>query len=162
MRRKTSGAPTEIDEIDRIALGSWKNEETYWKGLVEGKKLHHLGEPDTIRNALRDRLALGPVVFAGRPPGLSRLSDFIMAKTATFLTNRTLHRVSFDLTNLENLSGEIGEGLFAIFELKLVVGNGDLFEKTSFYEGGKYLNWKRTRLRRRISDILSASEAVES
>ena len=136
VRRKTSGAPTDPDEIDRIALGSWKNEETFWKGLVDGKRLHHLAEPDSARNALRDRLAIGHVVFAGRPRAVAEFSAFIKDKTATFLNSETLRRISFDLTNIRNLAGGLGEGYFAIFELKLVMGSDTLFGKTSFYEDG--------------------------
>jgi hypothetical protein len=53
-----------------------------------------------------------------------------------------------------NLSGRVGQGIFAIFELKLVAGKDSLFRKTSFYEGGKYLNWKWEDLRRHIAAIL--------
>jgi hypothetical protein len=49
-----------------LALGPWRNEETFWKALVERKRLPHLGHPFG-RSPVRDRLALGPVVFAGAP-----------------------------------------------------------------------------------------------
>ena len=159
MQNESSGGPP---NPNKVALGSWQNEETFWKGLVERKKLPHLGDPDTERNALRDRLAIGPAVFAGRPTGVAALEAFIKDETTSFLTRSTLCRISFDLTNIKNLSGGLGQGLFVVFELNLVVGTDSLFEKTSFYEAGKYLNWKRANLRQHISDILSASEAVES
>jgi hypothetical protein len=80
----STGDPVNPDKIDKIALGSWQNEETFWKGLVERKKLHHLGDPDTTRNALRDKLAIGHVVFSSRPAELTALISFIKEKTQLF------------------------------------------------------------------------------
>ena len=160
--RSSMGYLVDPDTIDKIALGSWQNEETFWKGLVERKKLHHLGDPDPVRNSLRDRLAIGHTVFAGRPRGLAELTAFIKDETARFLDKETLRRISFDLTNIETLSGGLGEGFFVIFELKRVVGSDSLFGKTSFYEAGKYLNWKRVDLRQHIDAILAASEEIDS
>ena len=93
---------------------------------------------------------------------MAEFSAFIKDKTATFLNSETLRRISFDLTNIRNLSGGLGEGHFVIFELKLVIGSDTLFGKTSFYEDGVYLNWKRADLRVHISDILAAGEGRNS
>jgi hypothetical protein len=145
----------DIKTIDRIALGPWRNEDTFWLGLVEAKKLHHLGDLDPKGSALRNRLALGPLVFAGRPDTSDPdFFPFIERRTREFLTSDSIVRIAFDLTSMKTLSGRLGDGYFAIFELKLVQQQEELFLKTSFYEGGKYLKKKRGDLRKHVADIL--------
>src|SRR6266566_9041122 len=59
-----------------LALGSWQNDDTFWNALVERKKLPHFGYPMGL-SPLRDRLALGPVVFAGAPDAADGLADYL-------------------------------------------------------------------------------------
>jgi hypothetical protein len=130
--------------IEKVALGPWRNEDTFWRGLVEKKRLPHLGDPDPARNALRDRLALGHLVFAGRP----ELPDveFVKARILAFLAQENLRRIYFDITNIRRLSGQLGDGYFVRFELQKVLDSQRLFVITSFYESGKYLRMRKAGL----------------
>src|SRR5260370_3930834 len=118
----------DISKIDRVALGPWRNEDTFWVKLVEAKKLPHLGDPVPNGSALRNRLALGPAVFADRPEASDPdFFPFLERRIRQFLTSGRIVRVSFDLTNMKGLSGRLGEGYFAVSELKLIAQTSSLF-----------------------------------
>ncbi len=145
----------DVTKIDKIALGPWRNEATFWVGLVEKKKLHHLGDPDPTRNALRDKLAIGHLVFARRPdPTDPAFLPFLETGIRDFMTSGRLHRIYFDITNMKTLSGSLGDGYWASFELKLIYQRAELLIITSFYQGGNYLKMKRDALKRHLADIL--------
>jgi hypothetical protein len=120
--------------------------------LVEGKTLHHLGFKRGV-SVLRDRLALGEVLFAGAPEGMA-LFKFIDDRAREFLNGGRLKRIYFDITNMDTLSGALGEGRFAFAELKLISEADSLFRITSFYKDGKYIRTTRAVLRRTVSKLL--------
>ncbi len=132
-----------------LALGPWQNEETFWQALVERKKLPHLGHP-VGHSPVRDRLALGPVVFAGAPDAAADLAGylaFIERRTNEYLKGDHLRRISFDITRMAGLTGRLGDGFFAVRELAFVLTNDDLFRKTSWYQDGRHLRMARVQLR---------------
>ncbi len=138
-----------------LALGPWQNEDTFWKGLVERKKLPHLGHPISGR-PVRDRLALGPVVFADAPdPGdsLAAYLAFIARRTNEYLKGNHLHRISFDVTGMDQLTGRLGDGYFAVRELAFVLADDNVFRKTSWYEHGRYLRMAGERLRAYLRNL---------
>jgi hypothetical protein len=159
----TSGLPPDtgivptIDatKVEKVALGPFGpgNEQSFWVSLVEGKKLHHLGFKKGI-SALRDRLALGEVLFSGSPEGMA-LFPFIEDKTRAFLTSGKLKRIYFDLTNMDTLSGLLGEGRLAFLELQLISDTDALFRITSFYQDGKYIRATLAALRTIVSNLLA-------
>ena len=63
-----------------------------------------------------------------------------------------LKRIYFDLTNLDSLSGSLGEGRFAFVELKLISDTDTLFRITSFYKDGKSVRGAREKLRALTAD----------
>ena len=144
----------DITKVDKVALGPFGsgNEHSFWVALVEGKKLHHLGFKRGV-SALRDRLALGEILLRGAPDGAA-LFKFINAKTREFLTSGRLKRIYFDVTNLDTLSGSLGEGRFAFVELKLISDTGALFRITSFYKHGKYIRATLEKLHTLVSALL--------
>jgi hypothetical protein len=145
----------DIATIDKVALGPFgeKNEQSFWVALVEGKKLHHLGFRKADASAVRNSLALGEILFRGGPGGMAQFL-FIESKTREFLTSGRLKRIYFDITNMNTLSGAVGEGRFAFIELKLILDSDALFRITSFYKDGKYIRTKRTKMRKRITKLL--------
>jgi hypothetical protein len=148
-------APIDITKIDKVALGPFgkKNERSFWVALVEGKRLHHLGFRKADASALRNRLALGETLFQGGPGGMAQF-PFIENRTRGFLTSGRLKRIYFDITNLDTLSGAVGEGRFAFYELKLIADNDPLFRITSFYKNGRYVRTTHAKLRTMISLLL--------
>jgi hypothetical protein len=120
--RLVSNARIDITTIDKVALGPFgkRNEQSFWVALVERKKLHHLGFLKADVSSLRNSLALGELLFHGGPGGMAQF-QFIEDKTRQFLTSGRLKRIYFDITNLDMLSGSVGEGRFAFIELKLIL-----------------------------------------
>jgi hypothetical protein len=138
-----------------LALGSWRNEETFWKALVERKRLPHLGHPFG-HSPVRDRLALGPVVFAGAPDAgddLVAYLAFIEGRTKEYLKGNHLRRISFDITGVARLTGRLGDGFFVVRELAFVLAEDDLFRKTSWYQDGRYLRMARGPLRNYLQSL---------
>ncbi len=126
----------------RIALGPWRNEQTFWIELVEKRRLCHLGYPMGT-SSLRDALALGPAVFSGRPlPTTFRLVPFIESRIETYLESEAIQRVYFDVTGMKELTGEHGDGYFAFFELDLVLRNETVLKQTRFFEDGMQIRLK--------------------
>jgi hypothetical protein len=121
--------------------------------LVEGKKLHHLGFRKADASELRNSLALGEVLFHGGPGGMAQF-PFVENTIREFLTSGRLKRIYFDITNLDTLSGSVGEGRFAFIELKLILETDALFRITSFYKDGKYIRAPREKLRTMVSKLL--------
>lgn len=146
---------TNIAMIEKVALGPFGegNEQSFWVALVEGKRLHHLGFRKADASALRNKLALGEVLFHGGPGGLAQF-PFIEGESRKFLTERKLKRLYFDITNMDTLSGTLGEGRFAFIELKMILDNENLFRITSFYKDGKYIRTTREKMRLMISKLL--------
>lgn len=129
-----------------LALGSWQNEDTFWKELVERKKLPHLGYPLGL-SLLRDRLALGSVVFAGAADAGDGLADylaFIEGRTKHYLKGDHVRRISFDVTGMARLTGRLGDGFFAVRELAFVLAEDDMFRKTSWHQDGRHLRMAKT------------------
>ena len=145
----------DLTAIDRVALGPFgqRNEHSFWVALVEAKKLHHLGFRKADASGLRNSLALGEFLFHDGPGGMAQFS-FIENKIREFLTSGRLKRIYFDITNLDKLSGSIGEGRFAFVELKLILETDSLFRITSFYKDGKYIRTTREKRRTMISKLL--------
>ena len=138
-----------------LALGSWQNEDTFWKALVERKKLPHLGHP-IGRSPVRDRLALGPVVFADAPDAAADLPGylaFIERRTKEYLKGDHLRRTYFDVTGMARLTGRLGDGFFAVREFAFVLTEDDLFRKTSWYQDRCYLRLPRERLRQHLRGL---------
>jgi hypothetical protein len=148
-------ARIDITTIDKVALGSFGkgNEQSFWVALVERKKLHHLGFMKADAPSLRNSLALGELLFHGGPGGMAQF-QFIEDKTRQFLTSGRLKRVYFDITNLDTLSGSVGEGRFAFVELKLILDTDSLFRITSFYKDGKYIRTTLEKMRTIVSTLL--------
>jgi hypothetical protein len=148
-------ARTDITTIDKVALGPFgkENEQSFWVALVEGKKLPHLGFRKADASALRNNLALGEILFHGGPGGMAQF-QFIEDKTREFLTRGRLKRIYFDITNLDSLSGAVGEGRFAFIELKLTSDIDALFRITSLYKDGKYIRTTRDKMRAIVSELL--------
>jgi hypothetical protein len=148
-------ARLDITTIDKVALGPFgeSNERSFWVALVEGKKLHHLGFQKADASALRNSLALGEVLFHGGPGGMAQFS-FVEDTIREFLTSGRPKRIYFDITNLDTLSGSVGEGRFAFFELKLILETDALFRITSFYKDGRYIRTTREKMRTRVSNLL--------
>jgi hypothetical protein len=92
-------------------------------------------------------------LLRGAPDGAA-LFQFITDKTRAFLTSGRLKRIYFDVTNLDTLSGSLGERRFAFVELKLISDTDSLFRITSFYEHGKYIRATREKLRALVSALL--------
>ncbi len=148
-------ASLDINTIVKVALGPFgvRNERSFWVALVEGKKLHHLGYQREDASELRNRLALGDILFHDGPDGMEQF-EFIDHETRHFLTSGNLQRIYFDITNMDTLSGKIGEGRFAFVELKLILDNASLFRITSFYLEGKYIRTTLKKRQRLISTLL--------
>jgi hypothetical protein len=147
--------PIDIAAIDKVALGPFGegNERSFWVALVEGKRLHHLGFRKADASPLRNKLALGEVLFQGGPGGLAQI-QFIEDESRKSLMKAKLKRLYFDLTNMDTLSGTLGEGRFAFIELKMIFENEALFRITSFYKNGKYIRVTREKLRLMVSELL--------
>lgn len=145
----------DITTIDKVALGPFgkRNEYSFWIALVEGKKLRHLGFRKSDASTLRNNLALGEFLFHGGPGGMAQF-PFIENKIREFLTSGRLKRIYFDITNLEKLSGSIGEGRFAFFELKIILETDSLFRIASFYKDGQYIRTTREMMRTLVSKLL--------
>lgn len=145
----------DISAVDKVALGPFgtANEESFWVALVEGKKLHHLGYVKAGASVLRNSLALGEILFRDSPEGIA-LFQFIEDKLREFLTSGRLKRIYFDTTNMDTLSGTIGEGRFAFVELKLIYESDALFRITSFYRGGRYIRTTREKMRGIVRQLL--------
>jgi hypothetical protein len=125
--------------LDKLALGPWQNEDTFWIALVERKQLPHLGHP-AGRGSVRDRLALGPVVFADAPEASDDLAAylaFIERRTREYLKRDHLRRIFFDVTGMARLTGRLGDGYFAVREWAFVLTERDLFQKTWWYQDGR-------------------------
>jgi hypothetical protein len=148
-------ASPDIPTIDKVALGPFgvRNERSFWLALVEGKKLYHLGYKSEDASPLRNSLALGELLFCDGPGEMEQF-EFIVQKTRKFLTSGNLKRIYFDITNMDTLSGKIGEGRFAFVELKLILDNAELFQITSFYLEGKYIRTTLEAQRRIVSKLL--------
>ncbi|MDY3563012.1 Hint domain-containing protein [Gemmata sp. JC673] len=125
---------------EAIALGPWKNLESFWKKLVEGKRLHHLGEPDDLTNALQAELALGPKIFgvSGKtwPADTQEVMKIVKPKTNELINSKTLKSIHFDTTNMNKMSGRLNEGYYAFYELKIILNNPAALKKTTFYVNG--------------------------
>jgi hypothetical protein len=147
--------PIDIAAIDQVALGPFgeRNEQSFWIALVEGKRLHHLGFRKADAPALRNKLALGEVLFHGGPGGLAQF-QFIEDESRRFLTTGKLKRLYFDITNMDTLSGSVGEGRFAFIELKMILETENLFRITSFYKDGKYIRTTHDKSRLMVSKLL--------
>ena len=145
----------DIATIDKVALGPFgeANEQSFWVALVEGKKLHHLGFKKAGASALRNNLALGEILFQGGPGGLDQF-QFIEGEIRRFLTSGRLKRVYFDITNMDTLSGLLGEGRFSFIELKIISDIEDLFRITSFYKDGKFIRTSRDKMRMLVHKLL--------
>lgn len=141
--------------IDKVALGPFgkRNEQSFWVALVEGKKLPHLGFVKADAPALRNSLAFGGILFHAGPGGMAQF-QFIEDKIREFLTSGKLKRIYFDITNMDMLSGTVGEGRFAFVELKLISDTDSLFRITTFYKDGKYVRTTRERMRAIVSQLL--------
>jgi len=150
-----SDARKDTTTIDKVALGSFgqENEQSFWLALVEGKRLPHLGFRKADASVLRNDLALGELLFHGGPGGMAQF-QFIEEKTQEFLTSGRLKRIYFDLTNLDTLSGLVGEGRFAFVELKLIFDSGTLFRITSFYKDGTYIRTTHEKMRTIVAKLL--------
>jgi hypothetical protein len=148
-------ASLDITTIKRVALGPFgaRNERSFWLALVEGKKLYHLGYKREDASPLRNSLALGELLFRDGPEGMEQF-EFIDQKTRHFLTSGNLQRIYFDITNMDTMSGKIGEGRFAFVELKFILDNEALFRITSFYLEGKYIRTTLEARRRLLSKLL--------
>lgn len=130
----------EPGKVYKVTLGPFgvRNAFSFWIALVEGKKLHHLGYKRADATPLRNRLALGELLFADGPGGLEQFG-FIEERTRDFLTRGSLSRIYFDVTNMDSLSGKLGKGRFAFAELKLILENDHLFRIAAFYLRGKHI-----------------------
>jgi hypothetical protein len=138
---------------NRIALGPWRNEKTFWVDLVEKRRLVHFGFR-MGRNELRDALAIGPAVFSGRPrPTTSGLVRFIESRTKRYLEGKGIRRIYFDVTTMKKLTGEHGDGYFAFFELDLLLRTTRLLNRTRFFENGRPLPWKGQELIRYLRSL---------
>jgi hypothetical protein len=148
-------ARLDITTIDKVVLGPFgkSNEHSFWVAWVEGKKLPHLGFRKADASALRNSLALGEVLFHGGPGEMAQF-PFVENTIREFLTSGSLKRIYFDITNLDTLSGSVGEGRFAFVELKLILETDTLFRITSFYKNGKFIRTTREKMRTIISKLL--------
>ena len=130
----------------RITLGRWENEITFWRLLVEQRRLHHLGSRmETPTSGIRDRLALGDELFQGVDDfPLDQAEYEVLKRTEEFLHSPRLRRIYFDVTNIHLASRTYripSYGYFARKELELVVVDPVLFRKSCFFENGTPL-WR--------------------
>ena len=148
-------ASADIAAVENVALVPFGagNERSFWTALVEGKRLPHLGFTRADASPLRNALAPGDVVFRGGPGAMERF-PFIDEKTREFLASGRLKRIYFDVTNMDILSGTVGEGRFAFVELKLIAENDDFFLVTSFYKAGKFVRASRETMRTMVFQLL--------
>jgi hypothetical protein len=151
-------ASVDLNSIDKIALGPWTNETSFWVELVDEKQLHHLGwilDPGQVGySESRNKLALGHVLFCD-PPDMSSgmFTNYVRTMTRVYLQQASLKRIYFDITNMKQLSGGLREGLYAFIELNIVRSDNNLFVKTSFWENGELVYPKTTR--EKMMQILS-------
>jgi hypothetical protein len=130
-----------------VALGRWDNP-SFWKNLVEGRRLYHLGLKEMAQNALQRSLALGNNVFSRM---LTGSNVEILARIKAFLLKPNVTRIYFDLNRIKSAArtfGSIPGGWFAREELKMILETPQLLEKTIFIKMGievtptkEYLQW---------------------
>ena len=137
------------DKPLRIALGRWENIDSFWNRLVIDKKLNHLQVKGTRwSNDLVDSLAIGDDVFSG----IQGIED-IVPRTRFFLLNANVSEIYFDLNRMKTASKfRVGEspGFYAREELKILLDNPVLLQKTKFIRMGIEVNVEIDYLRRLI------------
>ncbi len=132
-----------------IALGRWGDNvggtsRSFWGGLVEGRRLHHLGN-GLGQNSLHDSLALGDELFRGAEGNL----DEILSRIRAFIESDQVRKIYFDLNRIKSTGG-LTMGYVAKEELKIIISDPDLLKKTQFVKMGREvspsLNYLRSRL----------------